>query len=143
MRSSRNLLKSIGLDHDDDETSLATAHLTVSAGCSCSRLCSCTPGSSLATARCLVLAGCSCSCLCSCTPGSSLATTRCLVLAGCSCSRLCSRTPSSSLAMRFLPVSDDCSKLLTTGLAPLLLDKEPWFDSSIGSSLAAAHGADS
>jgi len=25
----------------------------------------------------------------------------------------------------------------------LLLDKEPWFDSSTGSSLAAAHGADS
>jgi hypothetical protein len=25
----------------------------------------------------------------------------------------------------------------------ILLDKEPWFDSSTGSSLAAAHGADS
>ena len=49
----------------------------------------------------------------------------------------------TNLSNRFRAVSDDCSKLLTTGLAPLLLDKEPWFDSSTGSSLAAAHGADS
>jgi len=51
--------------------------------------------------------------------------------------------PGSSLAMCLHPVLDDCSKLLTRGLACFVLDKEPWFDSSTGSSLAAAHGADS
>ncbi len=58
--------------------------------------------------------------------------TRCWVLADYSCS--C--TPSTSRAMRLRPVLENCSKLLTT-------DKEPWFDSSTASSLAAAHGAHS
>jgi len=44
--------------------------------------------------------------------------------------------------MRFRSVSEDCSNLLKDWHT-LLLDKEPWFDSSTGSSLAAAHGADS
>jgi hypothetical protein len=109
-----------------------------------------------------------CSRHCSRTPGSSLATALLTVSAGCSSSRLCFTPPAPLLLLLFsrcqlvvlvlafvlAPPAPllQCVFAQCQMIAPnsslqdwhaLLLDKEPWFDSSPGSSLAAAHGADS